>query len=171
MCATHEELPKALDALYRNHGGRWQAKGQQGVFVSEKKRDFYARLSANLLEAGSLRFYYLKLDGQVVAQQFCFEHADTVMLLQEGFDFDHAKQNVGNALRAMVFEQLIAEGVQVYDFLAGTTRHKQSWSDSAPNDLNIRACRPSLLGRAAFHLPRWADRLKRLVSPGKGEPS
>ena len=38
----HEELPEALEPLYRNHAGRWQAKGEQGVFVSDRKRDFYA---------------------------------------------------------------------------------------------------------------------------------
>lgn len=168
MCTSQGDLPTALETLYANHGGRWQAKGEQGVFVSEKKREFYAALSSKLLEEGSLRFFFLKLDGRVVAQQFCFEHTGTVMLLQEGFDFEFSKQNVGNVLRAMVFERLIADGVNVYDFLAGTTRHKQSWSDGTMNDLILRVCRPSLLGRAAFHLPHWVERAKQLLTSTGG---
>ena len=72
--------------------------------------------------------------------------------MQEGFDIDFAKQNVGNVLRAMVFERLIAEGVRTYDFLAGVSRHKQSWSDSVPNDLVVRAFRRNLLGTAGAWL-------------------
>ncbi len=149
-----EELPAALEALYRNHTGRWQARGEGGVFASPQKRAFYASLSDRLLEAGSLRFFYLKLDGRTVAQQYCFEHRGTVMLLQEGFDFDFAKLNVGNVLRSMVFEWMIENRLGAYDFLAGTSRHKQSWSDSVPNDIDVRACRPTFVGRAAHTLPR-----------------
>ena len=155
-----EELDEALASLYRNHAGRWQARAERGVFVDPRKRDFYSRLSPRLLEAGALRFFHLKLDGKTVAQQFCFEHNGTVMLLQEGFDSEFAKLNVGNVLRAMVFEWLIENGAQHYDFLAGTSRHKQSWSDCMANDLDIRACRPTLVGRAAFKLPRLLRRVR-----------
>ena len=160
--ARLEDLPEALETLYRNHAGRWRAKGEQGVFVSDRKRAFYERLSARLLDQDTLRFFYLKVDGKVVAQQYCFMHADTVYLLQEGFDIDFAKQNVGNVLRAMVFEQLIADRTKTYDFLAGTSRHKQSWSDSVPNDLTVRAFRPTLTGRLAHRLANWR---KKVSSP------
>ena len=158
-----EELLPALDALYKNHASRWQAKGEDGVFVSARKRAFYEELSQRLLDAGTLRFFHLKVDDCVVAQQFCFEHDGTVYLLQEGFDHDFAKQNVGNVLRAMVFERLIAEGVRTYDFLAGVSRHKQSWSDSMPNDLVVRAFRRNLLGRLAHSFASIRRNLSRSV--------
>lgn len=149
------DIPTALQTLFRIHSGRWQAKGGAGVFVDERKRAFYAQLSRRLLDRGTLRFYYLKLDGEVVAQQFCFEHRGTVLLLQEGFDIEHSRHNVGNVLRAMVFEHLIAEGVSTYDFLAGTSRHKQNWSDCAPNDIDLRAIRPTPAGRLLHRVAAW----------------
>ena len=163
MCTEGDDLPVLLQALYRNHTSRWRGKGKEGVFVDERKRLFYSQLSSRLLAAGLLRFYYLKVDGAVIAQQYCFQHGDTVYLLQEGFDYDYANLNVGNVLRTMVFEDLISRGVRHYDFLAGTSRHKRSWSDSEPVDLNVRACRPSVAGRAAHYLPRWLARAKHIV--------
>ena len=163
MCTDRDDLPVLLQALYRNHASRWRGKGKEGVFVGERKRMFYSHLSSRLLAAGLLRFYYLKVDGAVIAQQYCFQHDDTVYLLQEGFDYDYADLNVGNVLRAMVFEDLISRGVRHYDFLAGTSRHKRSWSDSEPVDLNVQVCRPSVLGRAAHYLPRWLAKAKRIV--------
>ena len=159
-----EEVGGALDALFRNHSGRWQAKGEEGVFVDLRKREFYSRLSERLLEEGSLRFFFLKADGRIIAQQFCFEYDGTVLLLQEGFDIGFSKLNVGNVLRAMVFEYLIEQGAKAYDFLGGMSRHKRSWSDVIANDLSIRACRPTLLGQAAHRAPHWIARLKGQVA-------
>jgi CelD/BcsL family acetyltransferase involved in cellulose biosynthesis len=162
-----EELPAALETLFRNHASRWQAKGQGGVFVDARKREFYARLSPALLASGMLRFFYLKLDGEIVAQEYCFEHDGTVMLLQEGFDYRFADRNVGNALRGFVFEHLIAQGAKVYDFLAGVSRHKQNWSDSAPNDLRIE-CARGLRGALYVQPPRIAAAIKDRLRPLRG---
>ena len=161
LVTKKDELREALDELYRNHAGRWQAKGETGVFVDSRKRSFYEVLSQRLLDEGALRFFYLRVDGKIAAQQYCFEHDGTVMLLQEGFDIDMSKKNVGNVLRAMVLEHLIDHGSTAYDFLAGTSRHKRSWSDSAPADVSVRACRPSMMGRVAYWAPRWLARFKR----------
>ena len=98
----------------------------------------YERLTPALLGRGWLRFFYLKLDDRIVAQQYCFSLDGTVMLLQEGFDFKRAGDNVGNVLRARVFQHLIESGAACYDFLAGTSRHKQNWSDGTLTDLRIR---------------------------------
>lgn len=159
-----EELPEALDALFANHATRWQAKGQEGVFVNPRKREFYARLTPALLARNWLRFFYLKLDGRIVAQEYCFEHDGTVMLLQEGFDYSWARQNVGNTLRGLVFEHLIERGVRVYDFLAGSSRHKDNWSDAAPFDLRIECSRG--VGGALYALPpRVAAAVKKQLRP------
>ena len=160
MHEQFDELPSALETLYRNHAGRWQAKMEQGVFVDPRKRQFYSALSRKLLEAGALRFYYLKVDGAIIAQQFCFEHSGSVYLLQEGFDIAWAKQNVGNVLRFMVLEHLIAGGRQVYDFLAGMSRHKRHWSNAVTNDLLIRSFRPSLMGATAYGLLHLKNRMR-----------
>lgn len=136
-----DEIPEALDTFFANHASRWQAKGQQGVFEDACKRDFYARLTPALLARGWLRFFYLKLDGRIVAQQYCFEHDGTIMLLQEGFDFAWAQKNVGNTLRGLVFEHLIEAGAARYDFLAGSSRHKANWADESPLDLRIECSR------------------------------
>jgi CelD/BcsL family acetyltransferase involved in cellulose biosynthesis len=160
-----EDLGPALEAFFTNHESRWQGKGQSGAFANEMRRDFYAGLTPRLLERGWLRFFYLKLDGRTVAQQYCFALDGTVMLLQEGFDFAHAQDNVGNVLRAMVFEHLINTGATCYDFLAGSSRHKKSWSDGEVNDLCIHCARRSWRGWLFFALPLKIERVKDALRP------
>lgn len=167
------EFSGALETLYRNHASRWAAKNQSGVFVSEKKRRFYSLLTQRLHDAGALRFYYLKLNGLIVAQEYCFKHGDTLYLLQEGFDFAFQKENVGNMLRAMIFEQIIAEGLKVYDFLAGMGRHKKTWSDHFPEDICFEVARNRLKARGLHAAPPLVDRLratlKKILKRGQPE--
>jgi CelD/BcsL family acetyltransferase involved in cellulose biosynthesis len=160
------DLADGLAALYRNHASRWEAKGQGGVFVDTRKRELYERISRLFLERGWLRFYYLRLDEKVVAQQFCFEYGNRVMLLQEGFDFSLAKENVGNLLRLMVFEHLARQGGKVYDFLAGTSRHKATWSTGTDIDLRVLCVNRSLRGHL-YRLARAVIGRWRALRPGK----
>lgn len=154
------EFDSALQSLFDNHESRWRAKGQGGVFRNPRRREFYRTLTRRLHDRGALRFFYLRLDGRIVAQEYCFAHGRTVYLLQEGFDFALAASNIGNALRSHVFEYLIDHGYEAYDFLAGTSRHKRNWSDAEPADVTFRIARRSLRGRWAHFAPLAVARAK-----------
>lgn len=160
-----KEFEAALQSLFDNHESRWRARGQGGVFTNPHRRRFYSLLTRALHERGALRFFYLRLDGRTVAQEYCFAHGGTVYLLQEGFDYSLAALNLGNALRSFVFEYLIDHGYEAYDFLAGTSRHKQNWSDAAPDDVTFRIARPSLRGRWAHYAPRAVESVKEQLRP------
>ena len=158
-------FPDALDTLFVNHESRWRARGQSGVFVNERRRDFYRRLTQRLHERGALRFFFLRLDGRIVAQEYCFAHDGIVYLLQEGFDFELSRQNVGNALRGHVFEYLISQRYRAYDFLAGVSRHKLNWADATPNDVTVTIGRSNLRGWLGFQAPRIVEALKDRLRP------
>lgn len=159
------EFPQALDTLFVNHESRWRGRGRSGVFVDERRRDFYRRLTPRLHALGALRFFFLRLDDRIVAQEYCFAHDGVVYLLQEGFDFDLARKNIGNALRAQVFEYLISHRYRAYDFLAGVSRHKLNWADSTPNDVTLTIARRSLRGSYGFQAPRTVEHLKDRLRP------
>jgi CelD/BcsL family acetyltransferase involved in cellulose biosynthesis len=154
------ELPGALETLFRNHASRWAAKDGDGVFVDPRRRHFYDLLARRLRERGWLFFFHLKLDGRIVAQQFCFGYDGSVFLLQEGFDYAHAKENVGNTLRGYVFEYLIERGYRIYDFLAGESRHKSNWSSAVVEDWRVTAGRRSARGLTAFHGAKLGRRMR-----------
>lgn len=158
-----DSFSEALETLYRNHASRWEGKGQKGVFVAEARRAFYRDLTRAFHDRGWLRFYYLKLDGKVIAQEYCFEYEGVIHLLQEGFDYSRSEENVGNALRSYILEWAIREGKTAYDFLAGTSRHKSIWSDGMVPDILVEACRPTWKGRFYYKAPRMLEALKTRV--------
>lgn len=120
-------LAPTLESLFRLHQERWHARGEPGVFAAPEKRAFYHGVAPALLARGWLDLTTLVAGDAPVAHQCCIRYRGTAYLLQEGYDPAWEERGVGNALRAMSIEAMIADGVRVYDFLAGVTEHKRSW--------------------------------------------
>lgn len=130
-------LDATLESLFRLHERRWAKRGGAGVFGSPAKRAFYRAWTRSFLRRARLDLTTLVADGMPVAHQCCVRHGEATYLLQEGYDPDWEDRGVGNALRAMTVETLIAEGVRTYDFLAGVTDHKLSWGGSVKESLRL----------------------------------
>jgi CelD/BcsL family acetyltransferase involved in cellulose biosynthesis len=167
-CSTQEELDRRLPSLFDLHERRWKQRQQPGVFGSERKRAFYAEVSRELLGRGWLQFHTLEVDGIPVAHQYCMGYKQTVYLLQEGYDPDWEPHGVGNVLRAMVFERLIAEGWSSYDFLAGVTDHKLSWGGTVKESARLSARGRGWRGRLVAGLLGAAATLRR--APREARP-
>lgn len=127
-CRNEADLKRWLDDLFCLHQKRWQLRGESGTFASAERRNFYYDLSRALLQHNNLELWLLTLNGKTAAAQFCFRHRDTVFLLQEGFDPEHAADRVGFILRGHVLKELIAAGVRHYDFLFGQSPGKARWA-------------------------------------------
>jgi CelD/BcsL family acetyltransferase involved in cellulose biosynthesis len=152
-----------LESLFDLHGRRWQRKGQTGVFVFPGKKYFYNEITRKFLQSGLLRFYSLRINGEFVAHQFCFELDRTVFLLQEGYNPVFEEREVGNYLRALVFKDCIERGVKVYDFLGGASFHKSSWGGKEKESLRWTLAHPSVGNLLHFYLSRGIDRGKRFA--------
>ncbi|HEX5030738.1 MAG TPA: GNAT family N-acetyltransferase [Candidatus Eisenbacteria bacterium] len=159
------ELEARLESLYDLHRRRWEAEGKSGVFQTAAKRDFYALLSRRLLESDRLRFYSLRIGTDYVAHQYCFEYGNRMYLLQEGLDPAWFEHGAGNALRAHVFQDCIARGIAVYDFLGGVTAHKLSWGAETVWSARVTTGPPSWKNRILFGVRGARAVLKKLLRP------
>ena len=150
-CSAESQLRKCLEALFEHHQARWEAAGERGSFGSPERRKFYYELSRSLLGQGWLELWVLELDGRVVAAQFGFRYRRQVFQLQEGNDPRHASDRVGFVLRGQVIKQLIADGVQTYDFLGGELGYKARWGARSCTYTDVGFARPFSLGGAYLH--------------------
>jgi CelD/BcsL family acetyltransferase involved in cellulose biosynthesis len=147
-CSHESQLAKCLEALFKHHQARWEAAGERGSFGSPERRKFYNELGRSLLEQGRLDLWVLELDTAIAAAQFGFRYGRQVFQLQEGNDPAHASDRVGFVLRGHVIKQLIADGVQTYDFLGGTLGYKARWGAQPRGYLEIGFARPFSVGAA-----------------------
>jgi CelD/BcsL family acetyltransferase involved in cellulose biosynthesis len=159
-CSAENQLPKCLEALFEHHQARWEAAGERGSFGSHERREFYYELSRSLLPRGGLDLWVLELNGVVVAAQFGFRYGRQVFQLQEGNNPAHNSDRVGFVLRGHVMKQLIADGIQTYDFLGGDLGYKARWGAQAGHYLDLSFARPSSSGAAYLRGRHFAGQSK-----------
>jgi len=126
-CQSEEELSDFLEALFRLHHLRWIQVGDPGTFRRKPGEERFYRLFAPIaLRAGWLRMFGLMEHGKFRAVQLGYVYRNVYLQMQEGFDPDYVR-GAGNALRARVIEECIAERIEMYDFLGEMTEHKRRW--------------------------------------------
>lgn len=157
-CASEGELAEFLEALFDLHTRRWERAGEPGSFADHRRRQFYRELCPALLREGHLRLARLDLDGEPVSVQMGALIEGTYYQLQEGNHPDIEAFRPGVALRAWALEQMIADGLERYDFMGGESQHKRDWG-AEPRDARTFACAlPKLRGRLSYGLRAYLDR-------------
>jgi CelD/BcsL family acetyltransferase involved in cellulose biosynthesis len=125
--ATQHTLPEFVNALLQLHSTRWHRFGMPGVLSDERVQRFHERSAPALLRAGVLRFYGLRLDGELIAVLHTLCERDTVYCYLQGFDPNYSFVSPGMQIIAAVIEDAIREGKRVVDFLRGSEAYKYSW--------------------------------------------
>jgi CelD/BcsL family acetyltransferase involved in cellulose biosynthesis len=166
---SEDELPAALEDLFRLHQGQWAERGEPGAFRDPAVRDFHQRLCARLLPNDRLRLYLLKANGRAIAAAYCFRFADTVSIYQTGFDRAWGRYSPGNAIFAHAICRAIEEGAREFDFLRGAEQFKFRWTDTARRELRLRLAttrRGSMLVLTYRMAKAVRDRLRRWRGDG-----
>jgi CelD/BcsL family acetyltransferase involved in cellulose biosynthesis len=145
-CEKADDLGVCLETLFGLHQKRWNSIGEPGSFASAARCRFYSEMAALLMARGQLEFWFLDLNGKPAAVQFGFCYGPTFFSLQEGYDPLYSSDSVGYVLRAHVIRQLIAAGVQRYDFLAGEAASKARWDAGLTRYISIHFSRPASKG-------------------------
>jgi peptidoglycan/xylan/chitin deacetylase (PgdA/CDA1 family) len=159
-CTSEEQLETWLPEFFRLHEKRWKSRGQSGVFQSAAKREFYSKISRAALKAGSLSFHRLAWGERTIAFQYGFLYGNRFLLLQEAYDPAFESLRPGLALRAFLLRDMIAAGMEEYDFLAGVAGHKVEWGASPKRSLKIVAARPGVPALALVKAPAARAALK-----------
>ena len=105
-----------------------------------------------LIERDWLRFHQLRLDGEVVAVNYCFHHRDVTYGYQKAFDPAWARYGPGQLLQAHAIRRAIEEGAREFDMLQGEQDDKRVWADAARTEV-----------RALYSLGARGDLYIRLV--------
>lgn len=126
-CVREEDRPAFLEALFDLNHRRWSAEGQVGTFVRKAaEARFYREFTRKALERGWLALFAIKIGGELKAVQAGYVYGGVCYQTQEGFDPD-GPSGIGNVLRSMAIERLVAENVRTYDFLGEWSEHKRRW--------------------------------------------
>ncbi len=130
-----------LAALHRR---TWQARGRPSAFALPFQQRFHQALVQRALAQGQLDLLACRAGEAVFGYLYNFRHQGRVYAYQSGFDLTAGgpQAKPGLTCHHLAIERALAEGLEVYDFLAGEARFKRSlanastpllWAELVPN--------------------------------------
>ncbi len=125
--ASHDNLDEWLTALFRLHTARWKLRGEPGVLDDARVQTFHREAARRLLEAGLLRLFGLRLDGEPAAVVYGMAAKGRYYSYLGGFDPAHARMSPATVLIGHAMHCAAAEGLAEFDFLREREAFKYEW--------------------------------------------
>ena len=130
--ADQQTVAALLEGLARLHRRRWALRGWPGVLDDECVLAWHREAASQLLRAGLLRLYGLRLDGELIAVLYCLTDAEPAHQRRcyyylGGFEPSRQALSPGTLLVGHAIEQAMEEGAQAFDFLRGGEPYKYRW--------------------------------------------
>jgi CelD/BcsL family acetyltransferase involved in cellulose biosynthesis len=134
---------EAFAIFMKLHQSVWTARGEPGVFASEKFTRFHQQLAAKLLPLGFMRLFQLRCQDQTVASLYVFIYDNKALFYQSGFAADSPVHSPGNVVRHKAIQHSMNEGLSEWDFLkAEPDSYKYRWSQHTRPLKKVRIAKP-----------------------------
>lgn len=144
--------PEAIERFYRLEESGWKGARGSAIACSEETRAFYDAAARWAASRGIFVLYALELDGEPVAMHWGLQHGDTYYLPKPAFDERLSTCSPGQLLLWEVAEDLIARGVERFDFLGPWMDWKGEWTRKVQTHSFLYVYRPGLRGWLAHAL-------------------
>jgi CelD/BcsL family acetyltransferase involved in cellulose biosynthesis len=125
-----ERLEELLEEGFRVEGSGWKDAEGKSINSSPAKRRFYTAVARWASERDWLRLYFLRLDGRVLAFDYCFECNKTLYGLKTGYDPAYGRFSPGMLLRHLMLARAFSEGLATCHLGGEFHPWKREWTDA-----------------------------------------
>lgn len=148
MIAEADQLPSALEDLWRLHEMRMTKKMGPEFDVNPRYRLFVERVARQMLAEGRLRLAFLRRDDERVAVVYQFVYGNAMYGEKSGFDPSDKSADLLRPLIGGQIREAIENGYAIYDLMLGDEPYKQGWGvNEVQHFSHVRVYDRSLYGR------------------------
>jgi CelD/BcsL family acetyltransferase involved in cellulose biosynthesis len=131
------DIQTALDVLIQFNRDKWQSRDGVSAFEDVRFRRFNHEMASVAAALGWLRFYELRVAGELLASRLCYSYRGIIFDFQTAYNPQWSDYSPGELLLVYALKDAIQEGAAEFDFLPGTYRWKMSWSTGARQESHI----------------------------------
>jgi CelD/BcsL family acetyltransferase involved in cellulose biosynthesis len=129
--------PARVEDLLAISERSWTSARGTDLFRHPAIRGFMLDLMRELEARGALDLHVLRVGGEPVAYELCFDVGGRVFAYNAGYREDYARASPGNLVTLAVIESAFARGRSEYDMLRGTETYKFRWSDTLRSERQV----------------------------------
>jgi len=150
--ATVEEALGWFDAMKTLHCASWERRGRSHSFTGRFFEPFHRLLIERTFGEGGIQLLKACAGDRIIGYLYNFRLGNRIYAYQSGFDDADRRERPGVVTHALSIRHAFISGAQVYDFMAGRNRLKESFATR---------CEPMLW--QVVQQPRLAFRLEDLA--------
>ena len=130
-----------LDEMAALHQAAWTARGQPGSFARPFFRRFHRDLVATGMPRGEIALLRVQSGNAPIGILYNFVYRGRMLAYQSGFAYQEAESRTrpGLSCHYQAIRLAMAQGMDIYDFLAGNDRYKRSLADESHQQIWARA--------------------------------
>lgn len=153
-------LERALEEAFRIETSGWKGSRGTAMVSRPETRRFYSEVARWAAGRGWLRLSFLRLDDNAAAFDLSLEHDGVRYSLKAGYQAELARSGPGVTLLHELLLESHREGVRRFELLPPEDEFKRSWTEHAGDRAWMRACAPSVAGRAEALFLRARERVR-----------
>lgn len=141
---TEAEVAPYLDRFFEQHIERWSsARTSPSLFVNDRNKAFYRRLTKSLAARGWLLFTVIEFDDEPIAFHFGFDYDSTVTWYKPSFNIKYAPAAPGLVLVQHLIRYAIEQKRAELDFTVGNEPFKRRFTNHERRTISVRVFRDS----------------------------
>lgn len=154
-----DRLPAVLEECFRLEAAGWKASYGSPILSRKDTLRFYTDLARRGAAAGALAVYILRLDGRLIAFEYCLRAGQRIDMLKISYSPDLARYSPGNVLRYLILKTEIERGRTAIYHMGRSSEWKLRWANRVDPLVRLR-----IYGRGArARLAYWGARLRLLL--------
>lgn len=126
-----ETVGPCLEPFFDQHVERWAVTPYPSLFLDDRQRDFYRRLTLAGSSAGWLRFTVVTWQDDPVAYHFGASRAGRYLWYKPSFAIGHARHSPGEVLLRQLLLAAHHEQATMFDFGLGDEAFKDRFANTA----------------------------------------
>ncbi len=157
-----DELTSLLDECFALEALGWKGEYGSPIAVKPSTRRFYTELAKGASAAGRLAIYTLRLDGKLIAFDYCLRAQGKINSLKESYDPKWSNCSPSNVLRYMLLKGEIEKGEISSFHLGWPAEWKLRWATRVEPLVRLRIYRRGPRAMGAYYCgPRLRATLKK----------
>ena len=146
----HARLDDILAECFELEGQGWKGQSGSPIAADPATRRFYTLLAHAYADARRLALYTLRLDGRLIAFQYCLRTGGRLDLLKMSYAEDLSRFSPGNVIRLLGYQHELATR-EALNFYMGRTRDwKQVWGTTSYERCRLTVYARGVRGRLAY---------------------
>ena len=146
-----EHLTELLAEVFQVEASGWKGTGGTAITSRPDTKRFYEEVALWAAERGSLRLFFLRLDGRAIAVDYGLEEGGVYYIVKRGYDPAYQRFSPGKLLVHAIIAHAFSVGLTRVEFLGGDEPYKRAWMDAYRERVLFQAFAPSFAG-----LVEWA---------------